>query len=77
MEALTHQWERFSLSGKVDQRINMTNSQEKHEFTLAGRFLTKRVLNIESMARTRVGNGFRVRDMGKNRAIFIFNERID
>ena len=82
MENLTQQWERFSLSGKEEQRINMENSLEKPKFTLAGRFLTKRVLNLESVARTfrplwRAINRFRVRDMGGNRAIFIFNDRID
>jgi hypothetical protein len=82
MENLTQQWERFSLPGKEEQYINMENSLEKPEFTLAGRFLTKRVINLESVARTfrllwRAVNGFRVRDMGGNRAIFIINDRIE
>ena len=49
---------------------------------LAAKFLTRRVLNVEAVARTltplwRTNHGFTIRDMNKNRLVFVFEDEAD
>ncbi len=59
-----------------------TRWRRAHPPILVGRFLTKRVLNIEYVARKfkplwRANKGFKIHDVGKNKAVFTFHDNID
>ena len=52
------------------------------DFILAAKFLTKRVINVEAVARNfsllwRTKNGFKVKDQGNHIVLFIFENKLD
>lgn len=53
------------------------NEMGSNEFILVAKFFTKRVLNIEAIARKfthfwRLRNGFKIKDLGDHIVLFIF-----
>ena len=88
MEDLSGLWGRFSLTEKEDEPFDF-GSEEDNQFYLAARFMTGRLLNIESVVRTfrplwrtfrplwRTVRGFTVWDMGHNVLVFAFEDVTD
>ncbi len=82
MEDITGRWNSFSLSGLESQGVALSSRRNRNEGTMAAKFLTRRKINIEAVARTlrplwRANHGFTIRDMGENKVLFTFKDRID
>ncbi len=82
MDDLTRNWKNLSLTDKEDRRIVVTTEAENGEYILAASFLTKRVINMESVLRAlkplwRPVKELKARDMGDNKAILIFRDEVD
>lgn len=82
MEELTGYWQSLSLTDKEDQRIVMQTEDSDGGSIVAAKFLTKRVINVESVLRAlkplwRTGMDFKTRDMGKNKVMLIFQDDAD
>ena len=52
MAGLEEMWARFSLSEEEEQDADVGGQEESIIHHLAGKFFTKRVVNIDAMART-------------------------
>lgn len=79
---MTGRWDNFSLSGLKARGVPLSLRRETQGGTIASKFLTRRRINIEVVARTfrplwRAEKDFTIQDMGENRAIFTFNDIID
>ena len=75
-------WEKFSLSESKGNKFMVQEEPEMGEFLLAAKFYTKRVLNMEAIAKTfklrwRTRKGFEIRDMGDHMLLFAFPYVID
>ena len=84
MEDLTKQWNSLSLSEKEGEDLCLKKDRQSKEFIIAAFFLTRRVLNMEAVARTfkplwRAENGFKIQREGDHKVLFIFdnNEDVD
>ncbi len=82
MESLTSQWEKFSLSEAEGDMADLVSQLDPPKSYLAAKFLTRRALNVEAVARTltplwRTDHGFTIRDMNKNRLVFFFEDEAD
>ncbi len=82
MESLEDLWEKFSLSEMESNMVDLLSTPDQPKSYLAARFLTRRILNVESVARTfkplwRTDHGFTVRDMNENRLVFVFEDEAD
>jgi hypothetical protein len=81
MDDLSGLWGRFSLTETEEEPFDF-GSEEDNQFYLAARFMTGRILNVESVVRTfrplwRTVRGFTVRDMGHNVLVFAFEDVTD
>ena len=75
-------WENFSLSESEGNKFTVQEEPEMREFLLAAEFHTKRVLNMEAIAKTfklrwRTRKGFEIRDMGDHMLLFAFLDVTD
>jgi len=52
MEELTKTWNNLTLSECEGSNFHITEEQAKTEFILVAKFLTKRALNIDAIAKT-------------------------
>ena len=82
MESLEGLWERFSLSENEGNLVDLISTGDQPKSYLAAKFLTRRALNAESMARTfkplwRTDHGFTIRDMNDNTLVFVFEDEAD
>ena len=82
MEAIEGLWERFSLSEQEGNMVDLADAPSHPKSFLAAKFLTRRTLNIEAVARTfmplwKTEHGFSIRDMNDNKLIFVFEEEVD
>ena len=82
MEKLMGLWEKLSLSESEGSKFAIRDDQEAEEHLLAAKFLTRRVLNMEAIAKTftllwKTRKGFEIRDMGDHRVMFVFPEALD
>ena len=71
MEDLIKYWNRLTLSQRRSRFLSQQKLSSK-EFLIAAKFLTKRVLNIDAIARTFnplwcCRNGFRVHNLGDHK----------
>lgn len=71
MEDLAKDWKKLSLSTKEDYRFDLSKKQKVQNYVLAAKFFTRRVLNIEAVAKTfrplwRTRGKFEVNDIGEN-----------
>ena len=69
MEDLTQNWSQLTLSDREGPGCNLTKDDSSMDFTIASKFLTKRALNVEVIARTfnplwRARNGFKIQNLG-------------
>ena len=82
MDALEGLWSKLSLLDEEESGIACPRKVEPEPFTLAAKFLTKRVINVESVARTfrplwRSENDVQIKDMGDNIIFFLFEDECD
>ena len=83
MESLTNLWANLTLSELEGQKFNLEpDSATPEECILAARFLTRRPINLEAVARTfrplwRTEMGFRLKDMGDNIVTIYFQDEVD
>uniref|UniRef100_A0A2N9G7B6 Reverse transcriptase domain-containing protein n=1 Tax=Fagus sylvatica TaxID=28930 RepID=A0A2N9G7B6_FAGSY len=75
-------WEKFSLSEQESQKVDLVSTTTQPKSFLAAKFLTRRALNAESVARTfkplwRTDHGFTIRDMNDNKLVFVFEDEAD
>lgn len=52
MDSIEDMWKRFSLSDKEVSDMDLEHTSQQPENILVAKFLTTRVLNIDSVART-------------------------
>ena len=72
----------LKLSGKESSEIDIAPPTQNAGFILAGKFHTKRRINLESVARVlktiwKTERNFEVCDLGENRVLFQFEKRDD
>jgi hypothetical protein len=78
MEEVMNLWDRMSLTAKEDLRVDLSDAKGVPGGVMAAKFLTKRVINIDSIMRTlkplwRAKGGVKGRDMGSNKLLFFFD----
>ena len=72
----------MSLQGLKEEKFDLRSDMGLKDFILAGKFHTKRVLNVEVVARNfsqlwRTRNGFKIKDQGNRIVLFIFKNNFD
>ena len=82
MEDITKHWSSLSLSEIEGPGLCLRSDQATDEFGILARFLTKRPLNIEAIAKTfnplwRSKTGFRVKNIGDHIVLFSFDNKSD
>ena len=82
MEDLTKSWSCLTLSDVEGSNLKITEEEAVTEHVLAAKFLTKRALNIEAIAKTfspiwRAKNGFKVRKKGDHVMLFMFDSKTE
>ena len=82
MEELTQSWSGLSLNDREGSKFILKNQLRSSEFIIAAKFLTKRVLNMEAVARTfrqlwRSTDGFKIRNLGDHVVLFVFKNQAD
>ena len=80
MEDLTTNWNRLTLSDKEGPGYSLDEELSSPEFIIATKFLIKRTLNIDAIAKTftplwRSKNGFKVRNVGDHKFLFVFDNK--
>ena len=80
MEDLTRSWSRLTLSECEGSNIRISEEQAATEFILAAKFLTKRALNIDAIAKTfsplwKSVNGFKIKKEGDHVVLFTFDNK--
>ena len=82
MAGLDEMWARFSLSEEEERGAEVSRQEDVMIHRLAGKFLTKRVLNVDAVARTfkplwkPIGE-LKIRDVGDNILLFEFEDSLD
>ena len=82
MEDITNRWNTFSLSGPESKSIPVPQERSNNREIIAALFLTRRRINIDVVARTfrpfwKTERDFTIRDMGDNKVLFMFEDKID
>ena len=80
MEDLTKSWSCLTLSECEGSDLQLTNEQVEIEFVFAAKFLTKRALNSDAIAKTftplwRSKNEFKVKREGDHTVLFTFGDK--
>ena len=82
MESIEEKWKKLSLSDAEEIGVSCPKEDLPKKFILAAKFLTKRVINVESVARTfrplwRSEKDVQLKDMGDHKIFFIFDDECD
>ena len=82
MESLEGLWKKFSLLDEEETGVACPKKDAPENFILAAKFTTKRVVNVESVARTfrplwRLERDVQIKDMGDNILSFNFEDECD
>ena len=80
MEDLTLKWNKLSLSQKEGKHVVLSKNKQVQEFVLAAKFLTRRNINIDAIAkmfRPLWSHSFNIRDAGDNYLSFSFEDESD
>ena len=80
MEELTKNWNNLTLSECEGSNFRIKEDQAKTEFILVAKFLTKRALNIDAIAKTftplwRSKNGFKIKKESDHVVLFSFDDK--
>lgn len=73
---------KLSLSARKGRKVRLSNHQRISEHVLAAKFLTRRALNMEAVARTfrplwRTKENFHITNAGNNVLLFAFELEVD
>ena len=82
MEAITNKWAKLKLSEREGCEVDLAPQGVDQGLVLAGKFCTKRRVNLEATGRAlrsvwRTKRDFEVSDMGENRVLLLFQEKED
>ena len=82
MEALTKHWKSLSLSEREGSGLCLKKEQASSEHAIAAKFLTKRPLNMDTMANTftplwRTKSGFKIKHIEDHVVLFSFDNKAD
>ena len=82
MDGMENMWSRFSLNEEEECGAEVSKDDVKEINRLAGRFFTKRVLNVEAVGCTfkplwKLKGEVKIRDLRDNILVFEFEERLD
>ncbi|XP_050289951.1 uncharacterized protein LOC126728125 [Quercus robur] len=82
MEDLAQSWTRLSLSEREGPGCCLMPEDGVKTFSIAAKFLTKRALNAEAIARTfnplwRARRGFKIQNIGDHKILFSFEDKDD
>lgn len=82
MEDLAKSWSCLTFSDVEGSHLSITEEDAVTDFVLAAKFLTKRALNIEAIAKTftplwRMKNGFKVTKESDHVVLFTFDSQAD
>ena len=82
MDSLEGLWKKFSLSDFEGDGVDLTSETDQPKSYLAAKFLTRRSLNVEAVARTfkplwRTDKSFTIRDMSDNIVVIVFDDEAD
>uniref|UniRef100_A0A7N2M1R9 Zinc knuckle CX2CX4HX4C domain-containing protein n=1 Tax=Quercus lobata TaxID=97700 RepID=A0A7N2M1R9_QUELO len=80
IEELTRTWNSLTLSDRECSNFRIKKEQAKTEYILAAKFLTKRALNIDAIAKTftplwRSRNGFKIKKESDHVVLFSFDDK--
>ena len=80
MEDLSNRWKSLSLSEKEESGLTLNSDQATSEFSMLARFLTRRPINLDSIANTfnplwRSKSGFRMKFIGDHLILFSFDSK--
>jgi len=80
MDDLVQSWNRLTLFDREGPGCCLLN--DDRDFSIAAKFLTKRAINIDVIARTfnllwSARNGFKIQNFGDHKILFTFNNRED
>ncbi|XP_050281916.1 uncharacterized protein LOC126722818 [Quercus robur] len=80
MEELTKSWSCLTLSDVEGSNLQIKEEEAVTDFVLAAKFLTKRALNFDAIAKTftplwRSKNGFKIKKEGDQVILFTFDNR--
>ena len=82
MEDLAQSWKRLTLSERKGPGCNLTTEHSTTEHSIAAKFLTKRAINVDVIARTftplwKARNGFKIQRFGEHKLLFTFDNKRD
>ena len=82
MDEITEAWDVSSLSEREGNDLKLQRKKPTEEFSIVAKFLTKRTLNIDAVARTfkpiwRSRNGFNSKNLGEHKLLFSFDNKPD
>ena len=82
MDDLTQSWNQLTLSDKEGPGYCLLDDDRAVDFSIATKFLTKRAINMEVIAKTftplwRARNGFKIQNFGDQKILFTFDNRED
>lgn len=82
MDDLTTNWNQLALPNKEGLRFCLDEELSSPEFSIATKFLKKRALNIDTIAKNFTPlwcfkNGFSVRNLGDHRELFVFDNKLE
>ena len=82
MDDLAQSWNRLTLSDREGPDYCLTGEDTVKDYSIAAKFLTKRALNVDVIARTftplwRAHNGFKIQNFGDHKILFIFDNKED
>ena len=82
MDDLITNWNQLALPNKEGPRYCLDEELSSPEFSITTKFLTKRALNINTIAKTftplwHSKNRFRVCNLGEHRVLFVFDNKLE
>lgn len=82
MEEIENRWRKLSLSDTEGRKVDLSKERKQTESVLAAKFLMRRVVNIEAVARTfqpiwHTGRNFEVTSTGDNLVLIAFELKVD
>ena len=82
MDEVDSLWQRLSLNDKEDNVFDLSSDAQPDKPTLAAKFYTRRVINVEAIARTfkpiwQTRKSFSIQDVGDNMVLIEFEEAAD
>ena len=82
MDDLAQSWNWLTLSKREGLGYSLTNDNSVIDFSITAKFLTKKAINIDVIARTltplwRARNGFKIQIFGDHKILFTFDNKED